>query len=179
MDDNRSEYDRLIKPIENRMIGSVWRITRNPEDAEDAFQDALMTIWKQFEKVSRHPNQHALILKICANSAYDILRKKSRRGKREELHAHSLEYQDSQRSADELLSNKETRIEIFQAISQLSRNQAVTVLMRFVQELPYSDIARVLGCSEATARKHVARARTRLSKILAPLLPGLQKEKIK
>jgi len=69
------KYERLIKPIEDQMIKSVWRITCNSSDAEDAFQDALMKIWKHIKKIQRHPNPHALILRICANSAYDILKK--------------------------------------------------------------------------------------------------------
>jgi DNA-directed RNA polymerase specialized sigma24 family protein len=35
-------YGRFIEPIEDRMIRSVWRITRNAQDAEDAMQAALM-----------------------------------------------------------------------------------------------------------------------------------------
>ena len=60
--------------------------------------------------------------------------------------------------------------EIFWAISQLSRNQAAAVLMRFIQELPYGEIALALGCAESTARRHIARAKGRLYKLLSPVL---------
>jgi len=35
LDDSRRDYDALIRPIESQMIRSVWRITRNREDAEE------------------------------------------------------------------------------------------------------------------------------------------------
>ena len=35
-------YARFIEPIEDRMIRSVWRITRNVQDAEDAMQNAVL-----------------------------------------------------------------------------------------------------------------------------------------
>lgn len=176
MEDPDQEYERLIKPIEDRMISSVWRITRNPDDADDAFQEALMTIWKKLRNIQRHPNPHALILRICVNSAYDVIRKKLRYRKQEELEAISSDMIDSKPTAEETILNNETQAEIFQAITRLSRNQATAALMRFVQELSYGDIAEALGCREATARKHVARARSRLSTLLAHLLPQSGKE---
>ncbi|MFC1558750.1 RNA polymerase sigma factor [candidate division KSB1 bacterium] len=167
MDTAQNEYEILIHPIEDRMINSVWRITRDPDDADDAFQDALTKIWKQFEKIRRHPNPQALILRICANSAYDVLRRKNRYRKLEELY--STEYQTNQPSTDELALHNERKEEIFWAISKLSRNQAASVLMRFIQELPYSEIALALRCAESTARRHIARAKGRLYKLLSPV----------
>ena len=48
--------------------------------------------------------------------------------------------------------------------------------MRFVEGLSYGDIADALGCREATARKHISRARERLARDLAHLVPGACKE---
>jgi DNA-directed RNA polymerase specialized sigma24 family protein len=42
-------YERLISPIEKRMIGIVARIVRDPEDAADVFQDVLALIWAKLE----------------------------------------------------------------------------------------------------------------------------------
>ncbi|HUG68297.1 MAG TPA: sigma-70 family RNA polymerase sigma factor, partial [Pirellulaceae bacterium] len=60
------------------------------------------------------------------------------------------------------LSRMETREAIMDAIARLSRNQAVAFVMRAIQEQSYEEIAAGLGCAEATARKHVNRARDRL-----------------
>ena len=73
MGTDNSDYEDLIRPIEHQMIRSVWRIVADPGDAEDAFQDALAKVWKNWGRVRRHPNPHALILRMCANAAYDAL----------------------------------------------------------------------------------------------------------
>lgn len=174
MDNPQSEYNRLIQPIEDRMINSVWRITRNPDDADDAFQDALVKIWKQLEKIRMHPNPQALILRICANSAYDILRKKHRFRKIEEQY--STDFQDKPSLSDESILSSEIKTVVLSAISRLSRNQATAILMRYIQELPYGEIAGALGCEESTARKHIARAKVKLKKLLSPVLTAPREE---
>jgi len=60
---------------------AVWRITPRCNDTEDAFQEALLTAWKRWDRIQTHPNPHALILHICINAAHDVLRRKVRRGK--------------------------------------------------------------------------------------------------
>jgi RNA polymerase sigma-70 factor (ECF subfamily) len=134
-------------------------------------QNALMHIWKKLYHIKGHPNPQALILRICINAAYDVLRKQKRWNKQEVYNILSSDIPDPGPMADEEISNAEKRKEIFNAIAQLSRNQAVAVMMRFMEELSYNEIAQALGCGEATARKHVTRARAKLRQLLAHMLP--------
>jgi DNA-directed RNA polymerase specialized sigma24 family protein len=46
-------FDRLIRPIENKMIGIVWRIIRDPEDYKDVFQNVLEQIWTKLERINQ------------------------------------------------------------------------------------------------------------------------------
>jgi RNA polymerase sigma-70 factor (ECF subfamily) len=176
MDGNHRLYRDLIEPIENQMIRSVWRIVQDPDDFDDAFQDALTTVWRRLNRIQRHPNPQALILRICVNAAYDVLRRQARIRRREAPEAIPEALPDPAPSAAEQASIQQERDEILRAIAQLPRKQAQAALMRFVQELSYRDIAQALGCGESTARTHVMRARTRLAKILAHLAPKPRKE---
>ena len=49
MFEEQENYEKLIRPIEDQMLRSVWGITQNAEDAEEAFQDALAVIWRKWE----------------------------------------------------------------------------------------------------------------------------------
>lgn len=51
----QSEYERIIRPIEQQMMLSVWRITQNGEDADDAFQEAMTQIWQRLPRIRSHP----------------------------------------------------------------------------------------------------------------------------
>ena len=176
MKTDSSDYDSLVRPIEDKMIRSVWRIVRDPDDAEDAFQEATAKIWKEIRKIRRHPNPQAFILKICTDSARDMLRRRIRRSRTQEKENVIVDLPDPAPSATQHLLSQETQAEIFEAIGQLSPKQGTAVLMRFVHGLSYCDIAQSFGCREATVRKHIARARDKLCRLLEHLAPNPTKE---
>ena len=172
---SESTYDRLIRPIEAAMIRTVWRILRNSDDADDALQEALERIWKNLPRVERHPNPKALVLRICANTAFDTLRRKIRRRRREGLTIpESLP--DAAAAPDETADRAEQRHAILDAVARLPRRQAMAVMLRLGDGAPYETIATELGCSPATARTHVKRGRARLRRLLHHLAPAIPNE---
>jgi RNA polymerase sigma factor (sigma-70 family) len=169
-------YEQLIAPVESQMTRSIWRIVRNREAAEDTLQDALTIIWKKLDRVCRHPNPHAFILKICVNAAYDTLRQRTRVRQREES-ANIQEFPaGSETNGLERLEKRNVEAEILAAIRRLPRKQALAVLMRIVQDQSYDSIAQALDCSEVTVRIHVSKGRAKLSRWLSHLDPTFNKE---
>ena len=164
MQTEHDEYERLVRPMEERMMRMVWGVTRNADDADEALQEALGVLWRKWGRIRLHPNPEALILRICINAAYDVLRRRIRREKRD-LMAYANPLAAPKTPAD-ILGAKECLAAIRHAIGQLSRNQAVAVTMRLVNGVSYGDIGRALGCRENTVRKHVERGRERLRDLL-------------
>ncbi len=169
-------YERFIQPIEDQMMRTIWRIVRTTEDAEDTLQEALVIIWKRYNRITDHPNPQALILKICTNAAYDTLRRKYRNSFFENTTEAIDNSVDENPLASSRLIDQEREQEIMKAISQLPNKQAAAVLMRIVQEMPYSEIAQALNCSESTVRIHVSRGKAHLNEILDHLLQPLESE---
>lgn len=164
------DYERLIRPIEGQMMHTVLRIVGDANEAEDAFQNAVVVIWKQFDRVRRHPNPHALVLHICTNEALNAVRRIARRRRRGGQPL-TDEMEGSALSGPESLTALEQHAQVSAAIAQLPRRQALVILMRAVQEMSYADIADALGCAEPTARTHAARARLRLRSLLPQFAP--------
>jgi len=163
------DYDRFIAPIEDRIIRCIWRIVRDQHDAQDALQNVLARIWKRPRRVFGHANPTALILRMCANSAYEVLRQKLR-------HPATAAVSDvpgREGQPSDAMVQQEQRLQILHAISKLSRKQAAAVLMRLVEQMPYSEIAAALECSEVTARVHVQKGREQLRLRLGNLAPQL------
>ncbi len=176
MKDEKLFFEQLIKPVEQQMMRSIWRIVRDPETAKDVLQESLIKIWKRLDLIQNHPNSRALILKICSNAAIDSLRKRKRLYRQEKAELfHQIPTQSHTRDY-EALERKRIEAEIFKAINRLPRRQAVAVLMRIIQDQPYEAIAQAMKCSETTVRIHVSKGRARLSKWLSHLKPGYLEE---
>lgn len=158
-------YEQLIAPIEKQMMAVVWRIVGNAADFDDAFQEATITIWRKLRRIRRHPNPHALVLRICVNAAYDTVRSRQRRRKKEA----AAGVTEAVPAADEAIDRQERRARILEAVVKLPRNQAQSILMRFMDGFSYPEVAQALGCSEATVRTHVARACRRLQPLLSEM----------
>lgn len=166
-------YEELIAPVRERMMRVIWRVVRHPEEAEDTMQEALTIIWKKRSRVLRHPNPQALILKICINAAVDALRRQNR-GARPGSAAVIDRLADP--AAGSALHQAETEAMVRRAVGRLPRKQALAVVMRVLEGHSYREIGTAMGCREATARTHVLRGRTKLSRWLSELRPSGQEE---
>jgi RNA polymerase sigma-70 factor, ECF subfamily len=178
MDQPQLSYERLIAPLETRMIRTIWGIVRDPDEAQDALQEALTTIWRRWDRLQNHPNPEALILRIAIHAAYDALRRRRRRLRWFGTEGVPVDVPDASASALQAAVGAEAEVRVRQAIATLSRNQAAAIVMHAVENVPYDEVARVMRCREVTVRTHVARARAKLRALLADLIPaGLEGEK--
>jgi RNA polymerase sigma factor (sigma-70 family) len=165
-------YEQVIEPIEDRMIRAAWRITHNAQDAEDAMQNALLTVWKRRRRIGRHPNPQALVLRICIDAACDLARRRARHRRKTDPRGTVSQIEDGGPLPWEVVSEQELCREILTAIHRLSRYQAVAITLCVFEELPYDQIAAAMSCTEATVRKHVERARGQLRFVLAKHEPN-------
>ena len=166
-----SEYQSLVGSVERRLVRAVWRVLRHPQDAEDALQDGLLRVWKRFRRVQRHPNPEILVIRICLHAAYDILRKRAASKRlKDRLRATGTPAEHLETG---VLEDAELRLEIARALSCLTPQQTDAVLLRFVDERSFAEIGQALDCSESTARTHVARARSRLARLLGDAIQGM------
>jgi RNA polymerase sigma factor (sigma-70 family) len=172
MDQRQLAYERLIAPIETRMIRTIWGIVRDPGEAQDALQEALAAIWRRWDRLLCHPNPEALVMRICINAAYDALRRRRRRLRWFRTQDVPVDLPDPAPSALQAVAGAEARVRVREAIASLSRNQATAIVMHAVDGIPYERVAAAMGCREVTVRTHVARARAKLRALLGDLAPS-------
>lgn len=165
--DDKTDLAKFIAPVRDRMLATVWRILRHPQDAEDALQNALVTIWRRRTQIESHPAPHALILRICADAAIDHFR--SRRLNHVDVSQLEERLAASDLSPLDRLIKDETLDLVMSAIAGLSPQQSVAIVMKYILSESHATIAEALGCTTETVREHLARGRERLGQVLRHL----------
>jgi len=160
-------YERLIAPIEARMMGIVSRIVGQTDEANDVFQEVLAMIWERLAKIDRHPNPHAYILSVCISRSHEALRLRRRKRRREPVSASGNLDKVQAPEAGRPWLDPESIDLLYEAIRSLPPNQGKAILLRIADDASYEAIGSILGCSEAAARSHVSKGKDRLRKMLA------------
>jgi RNA polymerase sigma-70 factor (ECF subfamily) len=85
------------------------------------------------------------------------------------------EVADTRMSHEALFARREAAQSVHDAIAALPPKLRIAILMRYVDELSYTDMAKALGCSIGTVSSRLSRGHRLLARTLAPLRPGVSK----
>lgn len=156
------DYERLVIPIQERMVNAVWRIVQDMHETEDVVQEALVQIMHRFSEVRRHPNPTALMLRICSNKALDHVR--SRKSRRDTLDRLPPAPQHDAATPSQALAHAEDRILILDFLQTLPEREAEAITLYALEDLDYAAVAEAMGCFQVTVRVLIGRARRRFRK---------------
>lgn len=158
----RAELFRRLRTKHAGYLASVlWKLTGDRELFSEAMQYALLEMWRHIEKL-RGKKATAYIYRIVLTANSKAWR--DRIGKNGHFNKQQL---DTHQSPEEQLDRSELVRIIRQAISDLPAKQARAIVMRYLEQQDYEDIALKLRCSHAGARSHVSKALATLKSKLA------------
>jgi RNA polymerase sigma factor (sigma-70 family) len=129
--------------------------TVGPDDAEDAFQETFISALRAYPRLKRDSNLRAWVLTIAHRKALDLFRARKRR---------PLPVEEVPERAVSVSPNG--RSEVWTVARDLPAKQREALLYRFAADLPYSDVAEALDCSEEAARQRVSEALRNLRKAM-------------
>jgi RNA polymerase sigma-70 factor (ECF subfamily) len=186
---DRESLAKLILPYAPALYLGALRLTRNPADAEDVRQDALVKAMTRLEQFAGTPGEnrddlHAWVSRIAANASIDVLRKR-RDGRLFSLEEPSGAGEETlgsnvtacQDNPEERLARREMRKLMADAITQLAPDLRQVCLLRDVFEYSTQELAERLGISAMAVRLRLFRAHRRLrEKLSVALEPAKQRQ---
>jgi RNA polymerase sigma factor (sigma-70 family) len=116
-----------------------------PIDADDCFQETFMAALRAYTRLRDTSNLRSWMLTIAHNKAIDAHRARRRRPVPVEGIA--------EEAAPPVTLDGEPQL--WEAVRRLPTKQRTSIIHRFVNDLPYAEIGRIVGCSEAAARQNV------------------------
>jgi DNA-directed RNA polymerase specialized sigma24 family protein len=118
--------------------------TVGPDDADDVLQETLIAALRSYASVRTGGNPRAWLLTIARNTAIDAHRARVRRPV-------PVAAPDAGSMPGGFGDGPDE--ELWSAVRDLPPKQRAAVALRYVNDLSHREIARVLDCSEAAARR--------------------------
>ena len=149
-----------------RYAGVARRVARavlgNPEDADDAAQDAMLSALVKLEQYDRRRPFGPWLLRIVANAATD------RRRRRTVRRAEPLDpgFVAGGPRPDTTAERRALAERLREALAELPERRRMAVVLFDVEGYSHGEIAEILGIPEGTVRSEVFHARRRLRALL-------------
>lgn len=136
-----------------------------PDSAEDVTQEAFLAAWRALPEFRGDCRFSTWLYRLVSNAAIDCLRREKKH--RDTGNVDDLELADGGPSPQEQAERSDTRNAVRRALDRLSPEHRQVLLLRFMQELDYGEIARALNVSEGTVKSRINRAKSKLREVLA------------
>ena len=168
------DFEAIAFQYMDSLYSTALRFTRNTEEAEDLVQDTYLRAYRFFDKFQKGTNFKAWIFKILTNTFINKYRKKVRTPQQVQLDkvAYSLENEDNGEEILEWAGYDESKYEelfdddITAALSQLSDDFRMVVLLADIEGFSYKEIAQIIGRPAGTVMSRLFRGRRMLQRIL-------------
>ena len=148
------DYTAFFKAEYGRVVRTVELVLGDHEASLDVAQDAFARLYRAWNRVSRYDQPGAFVRRIAINLAISCLR---RRRVQEKALGKLLP------PIDEIAESDDS---VLGAVRQLPPAQRAAVVLFYFEDQPVSEIARIMDCSESTARVHLHKARGKLAALL-------------
>jgi RNA polymerase sigma-70 factor (ECF subfamily) len=154
---------RVFSELRAHLVRVGYRITGSVADAEDAVQEAWLRL-AGLDDAGRAEirDERAWLTTVVGRLCLDRLRSAAARRERYVgpwLPEPLLTTGDPDEPLSAVVRDEGVRMAAMVVLERLSPPQRVAFVLHEALALPYAQIAEVLGCPEATARQHAARAR--------------------
>ncbi|PWU05623.1 MAG: RNA polymerase subunit sigma-24 [Verrucomicrobia bacterium] len=156
----------LIERHQTRVIGIVVQMLGDESEAEDLAQQVFVRVWKSAKRYVPTARFTSWLLTITRNLTFNEIRRRQRcklvaGGAEMEQTMQPLEDVSVLSPAQKIL-DWEMQEMIQAAIERLPKPQRLALVLRRYEELPYEDIAQILGTSLPAVKSMLFRAREEL-----------------
>lgn len=169
-EERAARFERDAMGYLDQLYGAALRMTRNPADAEDVVQETYAKAFSSFHQFTPGTNLKAWLYRILTNTYINQYRKKQRRPKETSDEA-VTDWQLADVASHDSTGLRSAEIEALQripdsrirdALMELSDDYRMVVYYADVEDLPYKEIAEIMGTPIGTVMSRLHRGRKQL-----------------
>lgn len=170
---DQDAFAELVRLYQRPIYNLAFRMTGNPEDAEELTQNAFLNAWRGLERFQEEASFFTWLYRLATNACIDFLRHEKRRYA--VLQTVSLDDEERQVAAllpdyrnapEERALQRDLQETLTRAMHSLSHEHREILMQREIDGLSYQEIAELLNLELGTVKSRIARARLALRRIL-------------
>lgn len=158
----------LVETHQARVIGTISKMLGSDVESEDLAQQVFIRVWKSAPRYQPTAKFTTWLFRITRNLVFNELRRKRHFADQCEEIAEPIERADKE--PDRVLLEGELQQAIQEAINHLPESQRMAIILRRYEEMPYEEIAKVMGTTVPAVKSILFRARAELRERLAKYL---------
>ena len=154
-------FDQLVRKNLNNVFGFFMKVTRDEMSAEDLTQDVFMKLYKNLKNFKHDSNFSTYLYRINSNTVSSWI---TRNKWKNLLHLDQAPDKGEYDTNNEAKWNKE---ELWNEIYKLPNKQRRIMILRITDSLSYSEISKITGMSEGTAKVNFHHGLKKLKEVLS------------
>ena len=166
-------FDLLIEKYKMRIYGVIYHMLGNHEDAADLSQETFIKVFKSIHSFRSKSNFYTWLYRIGVNSTLNFIKK--RKDPFLSLNEMDSSVEDQpvlkeltcREGVSRSMDREELQEKLNEALQKLSKEHRAVVVLHDIEGMKHQEIAKILGCSEATARSRLFYAHQQLQALLA------------
>ncbi len=160
MDTKEKNFAKLIKDNQGLVIKVSRLYTNSLEDEEDLFQEIVLQLWRSYDSFKGDSKISTWMYRVALNTAITLFRKRTKSPQTDELA--DFHYKDYIEDDDE----KQQQISLLYKVIKMLPKVERAIVMMYLDDLPYRDIAENLGISEVNSRVKMNRLKKTLKDLM-------------
>ena len=165
--DDPMAFRILVERYKKRAYYLALRLVGDTDDAYDLSQEAFIRVYNARRRFDQSRPFYAWFYAILSNLSRNYLKRKLVRSEYAAAVRRSSDAgMDAHGAPDVLVEADEDRKAVWAAIEQLSFEHREIIVLRHFEDLPYEDIAKLLGIPVGSVMSRLYYARRRLRELL-------------
>ncbi|MFH1170353.1 MAG: RNA polymerase sigma factor [Candidatus Vogelbacteria bacterium] len=167
-------FERLMAQYLSPIYNFVYRLTGNFEQATDITQETFIKVWKNLKRFDEAKSFKPWLFAIARHTAIDWLRKRrlipfsDLKDQEDNDNNESFENKisDPLPLPDELFRRAELASLLEDALAKLAINDRTIILLHHLEDLTFTEIAKIINQPMNTTKSRYRRALTALRQVL-------------
>ena len=155
MTDSEEEFSDFVVAASPALLRTAWLLTGSTSAAQDLVQTALLRCWTRWSRVHNRDHPEGYARKVMFSTFLTARRR---------LWRSEIPFSDvpDQPVEGDAAAEADLRAIIRASLAELSQKQRAVMVLRYFDDLPEAEIARVMGISVGSVKTHASRALARL-----------------